>query len=515
MTARRPYPGTHAEEKPDAPAVIFAPTGEVTTWRDLEVRSNRIAHLLRSLGLRRGDHVAVISENHPAVFEIMWAALRSGLYYTPVSSRLTVLEAAEILRACRARVVFASGHGTELADSAAGLAPQVGHRLSLGLNPPEGWSPLADVVRDQPSFRLAEEPEGAPLWFSSGTSGRPKAVVRPLPDSPGDPIAMQYAASFGIDADTVHLCLGPLHHAAPIGYSTIVHRVGGSVVLTDRFDPEQALSLIERYRVTFSHMVPTMFVRFLKLPPRVRAAYDLSSLRKVIHGAAPCPEEVKRAVIDWWGPIVDEYYGGTEGVGSTTITSAEWLDHPGSVGRAKRGVIHIVDEAGVEVPLGREGMIYFENPTAVTQYLDDPEQTAAISHPEGWQTLGDIGRLDDEGYLYLTDRWTHKIISGGVNVFPREVEDILLSHPAVLDAAVIGVPDDDMGEAVRAVVELLDPLMGGPDLERELVAYCRDRLAYFKCPRAVDFAPLPRQDNGKLYKRLLRERYWAGYSRRI
>jgi fatty-acyl-CoA synthase len=327
---------------------------------------------------------------------------------------------------------------------------------------------------------------------------------------------MHYAETFGLDAGTVHLCLGPLHHAAPIGFSTAVLRVGGTVVLTERFDAEQTLALIERYGVTFTHLVPTMFVRLLKLPQSRRDRYHVGSLQRAIHGAAPCPIDVKRRMIEWWGPVIDEYYGGTEGVGSTTITAAEWLAHPGSVGRASRGVVHIVDDAGNEVPPGCEGLVYFENPDSVTKYRDDADQTAAITHPAGWQTLGDIGRIDNEGYLFLTDRWAHKIVTGGVNVFPREVEDVLLAHPAVLDAAVVGVPHDEMGEEVRAVVQLVDPDNAGMQLEAELVEFCRRRLAKHKCPRAVDFDPkLPRQENGKLYKRVVRDRYWAGRASRI
>lgn len=518
MTAadRRLYPGTHADERPDDPALIFAPTGEVTTWAQLDRRSTQIARLLADRGLRRGDHIAFVSENHPVCFELVWAALRSGLYYTPVSSLLTTAEASEVFAQTRASVLFASAKCAPAAAEAADAWGGIVHRFAFGDAVPAGWTDLDDALASVPAQRLEDEPEGAPLWFSSGTSGRPKAVVRPLPEMPGDPVALHYATTFGLDADTVHLCLGPLHHAAPIGFSTAVHRLGGTVVLTDKFDPETVLRLIEQYRVTFSHMVPTMFVRLLKLEPEVRARYDLSSLRRVIHGAAPCPVEVKQQMIEWWGPVIDEYYGGTEGVGSTTISATEWLERPGSVGKASRGIIHITDDAGNELPVGEEGLVYFENPGAVTEYRDDADQTAAITHPAGWQTLGDIGRLDEEGYLFLTDRWSHKIITGGVNVFPREVEDVLLAHPAVLDAAVIGVPHPDMGEEVRAVVQLVEPDRASDALAEELVAHCRARLAKHKCPRTVEFDPcLPRQDNGKLYKRLIRERYWAGMDRRI
>jgi long-chain acyl-CoA synthetase len=295
----------------------------------------------------------------------------------------------------------------------------------------------------------------------------------------------------------------------------MVQRFGGTVVLTERFDAETVLADIERYGVTFSHIVPTMFVRFLKLPTEAREHYDISSLQHVLHGAAPCPPDVKRQMIEWWGPILDEYYAGTEGVGATSISSEEWLEHPGSVGRASRGTIHVTDEHGRDVECGVEGMVWFDSPVKAV-YQGDPEQTAAITHPEGWQTLGDVGYLDADGYLFLTDRWTHKIVTGGANVFPREVEDVLLAHPKVLDVAVIGVPDDDMGEAVRAVVQPLSWNDAGTELGEELIAWARQRLAHYKCPRAVDFErSLPRGENGKLYKRMLRDRYWAGRTSRI
>jgi long-chain acyl-CoA synthetase len=290
-----------------------------------------------------------------------------------------------------------------------------------------------------------------------------------------------------------------------------VQRFGGTVVLTERFDAEETLRAIERYRVTFAHFVPTMFTRLLKLPETTRRKYDLSSLRKCVHGAAPCPVDVKRQMIAWWGPIIHEYYAGTEGAGMTMITPEEWLDRPGSVGRATRGIIHIVADDGRELPPGESGTVYFEDPSVRNVYYKDPEQTAALQEAHGWRTLGDVGRVDGDGYLFLTDRWTFKIISGGVNIFPREAEDVLQLHPAVLDVAVIGVPHEEMGEEVKAVVQLVNDDDATPALVDELIAWCRKRLAHYKCPRSVDFvSALPRQDNGKLYKRVLQERYWNG-----
>jgi long-chain acyl-CoA synthetase len=517
-------PATYARARPDAPAVILARTGEQLSWRELDERSNRIAHLFRSLGLREGETVALLIENHLRAFEVTWAVLRSGLRYTFVNSMLTSEEAAEILEASGARVLVTSTRQLGAALEATRVSDVshvfvlVSHDEATPPQLPDGWHLLDDAIAEMATTPVPDGREGAPLWFSSGTSGHPKGVVRDPPDVPAgtaDEQSLWYAEKYGFSPSTVHLALGPLHHAAPIGFSTMVQRFGGTVVLTERFDAEATLGDIERYRVTFSHVVPTMFVRFLKLPADVRARFDVSSVEHVLHGAAPCPVDVKRQMIEWWGPILDEYYAGTEGVGATSISSEEWLAHAGSVGRASRGTIHITDEDGHEVPRHVEGMVWFDSAVKAV-YRGDPDQTAAITHPEGWQTLGDVGYLDDDGFLFLTDRWTHKIVTGGANVFPREVEDVLLAHPKVLDVAVIGVPDDDMGEAVRAVVEPVSWDDVSPALADELVAWARDRLGHYKCPRVVDFERhLPRGDNGKLYKRVLRDRYWSGRTTRI
>jgi long-chain acyl-CoA synthetase len=530
VSGDRWYPGGHAARRPDDDALVLASTGERWSWRRLDEESNRVAHVLRGLGLQRGDHVALLMENRLEFFAVMWAALRSGLRYTAVNSYLGTDETAEVLRVCEPSAVVTSRRHAEAAlEAARGLDPlpvvllvdspdTLPQRLL-----PSAVSDLTDLAASAPTRPIEDESAGAPLWFSSGTSGRPKGVVRPMPDGPPgapDPVAQHYVELFGLDERTVHLSVGPLHHAAPVGFSTAVHRAGGTVVLAERFDPAEVLAFVERYRITFTHLVPTMFVRMLKLPDEQRSSFDLSSLQRVIHGAAPCPVEVKRQMIEWWGPIIDEYYGGTEGVGSTVISAREWLEHPGSVGQASRGSIHIVDDGGAELPPGETGMVFFENPAGTSTYHGDESETAAITHPAGWQTLGDVGHLDDDGYLFLTDRWTHKIVTGGVNVFPREVEDVLLAHPAVMDVAVIGVPDAEMGEEVRAVVELVDPSVAegerADELAAGLVRWCRERLAHYKCPRAVDFDPrLPRGDNGKIYKRLIRDRYWRERDRRI
>ena len=517
------YPGTWAGERPDHPAQILARSGEILTYRELDRRSSQHARLFRQLGLVRGDHVAFFMENHPRYLELVWAALRSGLYYTPVNSLLTADEAAYVVRDSDARVVVASTAMADVAAQLRGLMPAHA-RCLMARSPdtdrpcPPDWIPLEEASETLPGTPLPDESEGTALWYSSGTTGRPKGVLRPLPEGVlgrGDPVAISFSQHWGFARDTVHLALGPLYHAAPVGYAINVQRFGGTVVLTGRFDPEQTLEAIERYRVTFAHFVPTMFTRLLKLPEHLRRKYDLSSLAKCVHGAAPCPVEVKRQMIEWWGPIIHEYYAGTEGAGMTTITPEEWLERPGSVGRSKRGIIHIVDDEGVELPPGEDGTVYFEDPNVRNVYYKDPEQTAALQSIHGWRTLGDVGHLDEDGYLYLTDRWTFKIISGGVNIFPREAEDVLLLHPAVLDVAVIGIPHEEMGEEVKAVVQLVDADRASPALAHELIAWCRSRLAHYKCPRSVDFTlALPRQENGKLYKRALRDRYWGAAASR-
>jgi long-chain acyl-CoA synthetase len=511
------YPGTWARLRPDHPAQILASSGEVLTYRELDRRSNQIAHLFRQVGLSRGDHVALFMENHPRYLEIVWAALRSGLYYTPINCTLTAEEAAYIVSDSDSDVVVASTAqitvAADLRDRVPASVTCLMTRSAAGDEHARNWEPLEAAAAGLPDSLLPDESEGTSLWYSSGTTGRPKGVLRPLPEGVmgrGDPIAMSFSRHWGFDVDTVHLALGPLYHAAPIGYATNVQRFGGTVVLTERFDPQETLRAIERYRVNFAHFVPTMFTRFLKLPESTQRKYDLSSLTKCVHGAGPCPVEVKRRMIEWWGPIIHEYYAGTEGAGMTMITPREWLERPGSVGRSSRGIIHIVGEDGRELPPGEDGTVYFEDPNAQNVYYKDREQTAAFQNSQGWRTLGDVGHVDAVGYLYLTDRWTFKIVSGGVNIFPREAEDVLLSHPAVLDVAVIGVPHEEMGEEVKAVVQLVDGVSRSDQLAGELIDWCRARLAHYKCPRSVDFTlELPRQENGKLYKGTLRKQYWG------
>lgn len=512
------YPATHAQTTPDKPAYIMAGSGEVVTYRQLNERSNQCAQLFRTLGLRPGDSIALCLENHPRFFEITWAAQRSGLYYTPISSRLTVAEAEYIVNDCGAKVFLTSVYKRELASQLSrSPLPRVQTRFMLGATIP-GYESYEAAVAAQPITPVADELEGQDMLYSSGTTGRPKGVKFPLNGQlVGTPPALLQLMMhlYGTDVSTVYLSPAPLYHAAPMRFCMSLHRIGATAVVMEKFDPVDYLECIERYRVTHSQLVPTMFVRMLKLPEGERRRFDLSSLRVAVHAAAPCPIQVKEQMIAWWGPVLFEYYAGTEGNGFTAITSPEWLAHKGSVGRALLGEIHILDDDGNELPPGEIGTIYFAG-GATFEYHNDPAKTASSRNPKGWSTLGDIGYVDAEGYLYLTDRKANMIISGGVNIYPQEAENLLITHPKVADVAVFGVPNPDLGEEVKAVVQPIDMADAGPELERELIELCQRQLAKFKCPRSVDFeAELPRHPTGKLYKRLLKDRYWAGHTTRI
>ncbi|MFV0524037.1 MAG: AMP-binding protein [Acidimicrobiales bacterium] len=512
------YPGVHAATRPDHPAIVMAGSGETLTYRELDERSNRLAHLFRAQGLAAGDHVAVFMENQIRFMEIVWAALRSGLYITAVNSFLAPDEVAYIVDDCDAAVVISSRAKAEVAaaiDPAA--TPKVQRWLmtdgvpSTSAGP--GWEPYEEAVARFPATPIDDESAGLPMLYSSGTTGRPKGVKRPLPDHAIDEleprVATFFTSEYRYGPDMTYLSPAPLYHAAPMTFSCAVHRVGGTLVVMERFDAEGCLAAIERHRVTHSQFVPTMFVRMLKLDPGRRLAHDLSTLGVAIHAAAPCPVPVKQEMIEWWGPIIFEYYAGSEGNGSTFITSEEWLQRPGSVGRARIGQVHVCDDDGNPLNPGEIGTIYFSGGSSY-EYYKDPAKTEAASLPGGRSTLGDIGYLDDEGYLYLTDRKANMIISGGVNIYPQEVEDVLITHPRVTDVAVFGVPDPEMGEQVKAVVQPVHLDDATPELEAELIAFARDRIAHYKCPRSVDFeAELPRLPTGKLYKRLLRDRYWG------
>ncbi|MEV4005639.1 acyl-CoA synthetase [Actinomadura sp. NPDC049753] len=501
--------GQIAARTPDKPAVVMAGSGRVVTFRELNEESNRLAQLLRAEGLRPGDHIAFMMENHPLYLAVAWAAQRSGLYYTAISSRLQHDEVAYIAGNCEAKVFITSAS----MEAAAQSPPDVPLRLMLGGTAP-GYASYEERVAQHPPTPIEDECEGADMLYSSGTTGRPKGVKPALSKAPmgeGGTLYQLLAFLFQPDADSVYLSPAPLYHAAPLRYSLNFHRFGATVVVMEKFDAEQALAAVEKYGVTHSQWVPTMFIRMLKLPEEIRARYDISSLRCAVHAAAPCPVPVKEQMIAWWGPILHEYYAGTEGNCFVYTNSEDWLAHKGTVGRPLLGEVHVCDEEGRELPPGEPGTLYFGNGPEF-EYHADEAKTAASRDPwgHGWTTLGDVGHVDEDGFLYLTDRRAYMIISGGVNIYPQEAENVLAVHPSVADVAVFGVPDAEMGEAVKAVVQPLSMDDAGPALEAELIAYCRDRLAHYKCPRSVDFrAELPRHPTGKLYKRLLRDEYWA------
>lgn len=512
------YPGTHARTTPDKIAVAMVDTGETRTYAELDERSLRLAHVLADAGLAPGDHVAFLAANGPEVFEVYWAALRSGLYVTGINNRLSVDEAAYVLADCGARVLVVDGDLDELAEALLAHDSSVERRLvfragAAGLGGHDDYEQALAAASAEP---LASQPRGNDMLYSSGTTGRPKGVKPPLPprqvDEPGDMFAGVFGPMYGFDADTVYFSAAPTYHAAPLRFGGIVHMFGGTLLMSRRFDPVETLEVIERHRVTHAQFVPTMFVRMLKLDADVRGRYDVSSLRTVVHAAAPCPVEVKQAMMDWWGPVLHEYYASTEANGITLIRPQEWLERPGSVGRAGLGVIRICDESGAELPAGEDGTVYFERDTPPFEYHNDPAKSREARHPEhaSWTTTGDVGHVDADGYLYLTDRKAFMIISGGVNIYPQEVENALALHPKVDDVAVIGVPDEEMGEQVRAVVQPPAGVAPSPELEAEIIAFVRERIAHYKAPRAVDFVEsLPRTDTGKLLKKKLQAEYAA------
>ncbi len=511
------HPGEHAKHDPDRPAVVMADGGQVLTYGQLDERSNQGAQLFRSLGLAPGDAVALCLENHPRYLELCWAAQRSGLVYTAISSRLTPAEVEYILDDCGARAFITSAAKRELAEALADRGRAVEHRFLLDGEAP-GFASLEEALAAQPTTPIPDEVEGTDMLYSSGTTGRPKGVrVRgggePLGTPP--PLLALMKLLYGVDEKSVYLSPAPLYHAAPLRFNMAMHRLGATCVVMEQFDALRALELIEKHRVTHSQWVPTMFVRMLKLPEAERSRLDVSSLRVAIHAAAPCPVAVKEQMIAWWGPVFYEYYAGTEGNGFTSIDSETWLRKKGSVGKPLRGEVHILDEEGRELPPGETGTVYFGGGETF-EYHNDPKKTAASRSTHGWSTLGDVGYLDEDGFLFLTDRKAYMIISGGVNIYPQEAENVLITHPKVADVAVFGVPNEEFGEEVKAVVQPVSMAAAGPALEQELIDWSRSQLAAIKCPRTIDFeAELPRHPTGKLYKRLLRDRYWKGHESRI
>jgi acyl-CoA synthetase (AMP-forming)/AMP-acid ligase II len=508
------HPAAHAATDPTKPAVIMAETGETITYAELDERSIQLARLLASRGLRPGDRVAIFAENHPRWFEVIWAALRSGLYLVTVNRHLSAEEAAYIVQDSEAQVLITSHHLAGVAHDMLAHIPECEHRLMFD-GRVVGFESYEDAVGAQPTEPLAEQPRGDMMLYSSGTTGRPKGIKRALrdlqvDDPAGAGMSLMQRYVLGMDETSVFLSPAPMYHAAPIHWTIGVQELGATVVLMGRFDPEGYLAAVQRYGVTHSQVVPTMMIRMLALPESVRSAYDMSTMKGLVHAAAPCPPEAKRQMIEWLGPVVNEYYSGTEGGGLTYITSEEWLAHPGSVGKPFVGVLHICAEDGTELGPGEIGSVYFGSDTEPFEYHGDPAKTAESRHPDNrfWTTLGDVGYVDEEGYLYLTDRKSFMIISGGVNIYPAEIESVLIMHPKVADVAVFGLPDPEMGEFVQAVVQTADGVVGDDALVDELKTYGREHLAGYKIPRVIDFRDeLPRLPTGKLYKRELRDEY--------
>jgi acyl-CoA synthetase (AMP-forming)/AMP-acid ligase II len=496
------HPRQYATTAPDRAAATDADTGAVRTFAQLDQRANRVAHALRGAGLRTGDHVAIVMDNRLEYFDVLWGAMTSGLYVTPVNWHLAADEVSYIVDDCGASALIVAADAT---DAVAGLGTGArALRLALGRELP-GFDDFETVLAAQSDEPIDDETEGSWMFYSSGTTGRPKGIKPPTIGARlGSPNAFSglVGGLFGIGEGSVYLCPAPLYHSAPAGWSTTSQRLGASVVIMHGFDAEACLAAIERHRVTHVQFVPTHLVRILKLDPDVRAKYDLSSLQVIVHAAAPCPPDVKRGAIEFFGPILHEYYAGSEGGGFCYIDSHDWLAHPGSVGKPLLGAAHVTDENGRELPNGEAGQLWFESSNRF-EYHGDQKKTAEAWDDRGWMTLGDVGYVDDEGYVYLTDRVSNMIISGGVNIYPRETEDLLIGHPAVHDVAVIGVPHPEMGESVRAIVQLAAPVDDEDAMAEELREYCRARLSHFKCPTSVVFVDeLPRLPSGKIAKRL-------------
>ena len=512
------YIGDLAKQTPDKAAYIMAGSGEIVTYKQLNERSCQGSQLFRSLGLQTGDHIAILMENNARFLEICNAAARSGLFYTAISSRLTVAEAAYIVNDCGARLFIGSKAKAALAEDMLKQMPTVEHKLMVDGTVPdyESYEASRDGMAKQP---IDDEACGVDMLYSSGTTGKPKGVKIPLPDiavgEESSALVMLAKGLYGFSGETIYLSPAPLYHAAPLKYNMANLLIGGTSVVMENFDAQEALRLIEIYKITHSQWVPTMLIKMLKLAESVRLQYDVSSLQVAIHAAAPCPIEVKQKMIDWWGPIIYEYYAGSEGNGFCAINSDEWLSHKGSVGRAMVGVIHICDDDGNEVAVGESGTIFFaDGPTF--EYHNDADKTQSSKHFNGWTTLGDIGRIDEEGFLYLTDRKAFMIISGGVNIYPQEAENRLIMHPKVADVAVFGIPNTDFGEEVKAVVQPVNWEDVSPELADELMVYCQQYLAKIKCPKSIDFdRELPRHPTGKLYKRLLKDKYWVEHKSQI
>ena len=510
------HPATHALSHPNRAAYVMAGSGETVTYAQLNDRSNQGAQLFRSLGLKVGDVIALMMDNNARYFEIAWAAQRSGLYFTCISSKLSAGEIEYIMTDCEAKVLITSPGVGPLADELPKLLPNVKlYMVGEARAPFESFEAAREKM---PATPVPDQTAGTDMLYSSGTTGRPKGIKHPLAgtaiDEPNS-LAMMAQGLFGFKSDSVYLSPAPLYHAAPLRWCMSVHRLGGTVVVMEKFDPETALQLIQEHKIDVGQFVPTHFVRMLKLDPAIRAKYDISSMRSAVHAAAPCPIPIKEQMIEWWGPVIQEYYAGSEGNGFCYIGPQDWLTHKGSVGRAINCEVKICGEDGEALPPRTEGTVYFSGGAPLV-YHNAPDKVAENTNRHGWTTLGDVGWVDEEGFLYLTDRKSFMIISGGVNIYPQELENLLITHPKVADAAVVGGPHEEMGEQVIAVIQPMVWADAGDDLKAELMAFCRANLSHVKSPRIIDFmAELPRHPTGKLYKRLIRDAYWGKEGSRI
>ena len=511
------HPSCHAKTRPDHLALVIADTGEALTYRELNDGSNRVAQFLRASGLKPGDRIGVMMRNSPWFCMVHWGATRCGVFVTLLSTHLKPDEATYILNDAQAKLLVLSASLGEtprvLAAERETRIPGIAAIFYADDEPIAHAASLGEALAPMPAVPVADEISGFHMIYSSGTTGRPKGIVQAFTPGPIDEFNFMEGnmPHYAQMQPVVTLNVGPLYHGAPLSSMVVTQRHGGTFVTQRKFSAEGVLKAIADYRVNNAQFVPTMFVRMLALPDEVRQQYDVSSLKLAIHAAAPCPVEIKHRMIDWWGPIIYEYYGSTEGVGSTAITAEEWLRKPGSVGRPSLGAIHICDDDGNELPRGESGLIYFEAlPGRGIEYLNDPEKTKRARNPlhPGWLTVGDIGRMDDDDYLFLTDRKDFMIISGGVNIYPQAIEDCLIVHPKVLDVAVIGVANADYGEEVKAIVQPKDWADAGPQLEAELREWCAARISKVTQPRSYEFVPdLPRIPSGKLAKHELRKVY--------
>jgi long-chain acyl-CoA synthetase len=492
-----------AETQPDEPALITS-AGD-RTWKQLDERVNKLVRAMRTRGIEAGQAIALVCSNRPEFVEVYLAAARNGLRLTPINWHLGAEEIAYIVNDCEATMLVADERFSKTCAEAAKLAPGLRAAFAVG-GRIAGFETYDDAVGVESPEPITDPAIGGTMLYTSGTTGRPKGVYRPRPAASR---AQGAAVRVHEDGD-FHLCTGPLYHAAPLAFSLGLPLLWGvGVVIMDGWDPEETLRLIEEHKVTHTHLVPIMFHRLLSLPDDVRAKYDISSLKRIGHGAAPCPVHVKKAMIDWVGPIIWEYYAATEGSG-TSVESDEWLTKPGTVGKVPENHVEIRDDDGNVVETGEVGTVFLRAPDEKEtrfQYFKDDEKTSK-AYSGDYFTLGDMGYVDEDGYLFLTDRSADLIISGGVNIYPAEVDAVMLTHDAVRDSCTIGVPNDEWGEEVKTVIELKDGIEPTDDLAKQLIAYSRERLAHFKCPKTLDFIDeLPRHETGKLYRRLVRETY--------